>query len=35
MTANPNEDSSGCKCQLDSTIQGTSRGAEKGRRKTN
>ena len=29
MTANPNEDSSGCKCQLDSMIQETSRGQKK------
>jgi len=35
MIANLNEDPSGSECQLDSTIQGPSRGPEKGRRKTN
>jgi len=35
MTANLNEDPSGGKCQSDNTVQGTSRGTEKGGRKTN
>jgi len=35
MTANLDEDLFGCECQSDSTIQGTSKGVEKGRRKTN
>jgi len=35
MTANLNENPSGCECQLDSIIQGASRGAEKERGKIN
>jgi len=35
MTANFNENSSGGKCQSDSTVQEASRGTEKGVRKTN
>ena len=35
MTANLNEDLSGGECQLDSTIQGTSKGVEKEKGKTN
>ena len=35
MTANLNENSSSCECQLDSTIQRASRRTEKRRRKTN
>ena len=35
MTANLNENPSSCECQSDSMIQGTSRGTEKRRRKTN
>ena len=35
MTANFNKNSSGCKCQSDSTIQKASRGTEKGGSKTN
>ena len=34
-TANLNENSSGCECQSDSTIQGASGETEKRRRKTN
>ena len=35
MTTNLDKDLSGCECQLNSTIQGTSRETEKRRRKTN
>jgi len=35
MTANLNEDSSSCKCQLESAIQEASREVEKGGRETN
>ena len=35
MTANVDKNPSGCECQSDSTIQGTSRKTEKRRRKTN
>jgi len=35
MTANLDENPSGYKCQLDSMIQGASRGIEKRRRKIN
>jgi len=35
MTANLNENPSGCECQSDSMIQGTSRETEKEGRKTN
>ena len=35
MTINLNKNPSGCECQLDSTIQGTSGGTEERRRKAN